>query len=208
MVEEKPTGLRGCPARENPFRVERVEALRFRLGERGWAELMDRLQAASGRGAIVGPEGSGKTTLLLEFAQRLRATGREVKLLWADGSERLSRECFGSWLEAAHGSRATLFVDGADRLGPGQWWRLRLATRRAGGLVTTQHRVGRLATLYHCTTKAALFRELVAELLAPTGNVAWLPSAELDCLFSSCGGDIRRALRALYDRWASAGHHG
>ncbi len=208
MVQEKPTGPGTRPARENPFRVERVESLRFRLGERGWAELMARLQAASGRGAIVGLEGSGKTTLLLELAQRLRAAGREVKLLWADGSERLSRERFGDWLEAARGSRATLFVDGADRLDLGQWWQLRLATRRASGLVTTQHRVGRLPTLYRCATEAALFRELVAELLAPTGSVAWLPSAELDRQFSSCGGDIRRALRALYDRWASAGHNG
>ncbi|MCZ7635151.1 MAG: hypothetical protein M5U12_03275 [Verrucomicrobia bacterium] len=177
-----------------------MEALRFRLGERGWAELIARLEALSGRGAIVGPRGSGKTTLWLELAARLRGAGREVKLLWADGSERLSRERLGLWLEAARGTRATLFVDGADRLGLGQWWRLRLATRRAGGLVTTQHRVGRRATLYRCATEAALFRELVAELLAPTGNVAWLPSAELDRVFGSCGGDIRRALRVLYDR--------
>jgi energy-coupling factor transporter ATP-binding protein EcfA2 len=185
-----------------------VEALRFRLGERGWAELMTRLRAASGRGAIVGRQGSGKTTLLLELAERIRASGGEVKLLGADGSERLSRERFDGWLEAARGSRATLFVDGADRLSMRQWWRLRFATRRASGLVTTQHRVGRLATLYGCATNAALLRELVGALLAPSGNPAWLPAAELDRLFSSCGGDIRRALRALYDRWASVGWDG
>ena len=68
-------------ARDNPFRTDRVLAVRYRLDQGTFDGLLDRLDALGRRAAIVGPKGSGKTTLLEDLAPRLRDRGFTVREL-------------------------------------------------------------------------------------------------------------------------------
>ncbi len=67
-------------ARQNPFRVRRLLALRYRL-DGCWEPLLERLAKLGRRAALVGPQGSGKTTLLEELEERLEAEGWRVVCL-------------------------------------------------------------------------------------------------------------------------------
>jgi hypothetical protein len=95
-------------------------------------------------------------------------------------------------------------LDGADELSAAAWLLLRARSRRAGGLLITTHREGRLPTLVRCRTDANLLASLVSALTAPvpTGTLPELPPAT--ALFTKHGGDIREALRDLYDCCANA----
>ena len=188
-------------ARDNPFRSERVESLAYRAPGFDWARLLARLAAQGGRGAIRGPQGSGKTTLLHELGERLEGAGYTVRRLRPDPDDRsLARRQLRE-LTTGLGPDVALLLDGADRLGWSQWQALRRGSREAAVLVVTTHRSGRLPTLYRCSTSVELLRELVAEL-AP---VEMLPEARGDddwasALYARAGGNLRLALRELYDR--------
>jgi thymidylate kinase len=193
-------------AAENPFRVGRVEALRYRAPGFDWQDLLARLERQKGRGALRGPEGTGKTTLLLELGDRLRAQGYAVRHLRPDlDDRRLARR---QVREFAHGvdRRTALLLDGADRVGKVAWWRLRWAARRAAVLVVTTHREGRLPTLQRCRTSPELLAELVGELVPH--EAIGMAAADL---WEGSEGNVRRALRTLYDRasrganWLDAG---
>ena len=185
-------------ARDNPFRTERTDNLRYRAPGFSWTELLARLDAQGGRGALRGAQGSGKSTLLRELGHRLANLGLEVRRLRPSlDDRRLARSQLRELVEGA-GPRTALLLDGADRVGPIEWSRLRRAARPAGILVITTHREGRLPTLYRCATSVALLGELAAELVPP----ARLTSVCLSDLFVRQQGNIRTALRALYDRFA------
>jgi len=83
-------------------------------------------------------------------------------------------------------------------VGPLEWRRLRRGARPAGILVITTHREGRLPTLHSCATSVDLIAELAAELVAP----GRLDSVCFADLFWRHQGNVRTALRALYDRFA------
>ena len=68
-------------ARDNPFRTERTDNLRYRAPGFSWTELLARLDAQGGRGALRGAQGSGKSTLLRELGHRLANLGLEVRRL-------------------------------------------------------------------------------------------------------------------------------
>lgn len=181
-------------ARENPFRVERQHALRFRFpaGE-DHESLLARAAARGGRGAIVGPHGSGKTTLLLELAEQLRARGHRVRELRI-GAPRHSLthgECAA--LSEGLGPRDAVLFDGAGHLAPWHWWSLARALRPAAFVLVSSHRAGRLPTLLRTQTSFELLRELALEL-APG-----LEPERIDTAWRSAGGDLRAALRGLFE---------
>jgi hypothetical protein len=183
-------------ARDNPFAVHRLHALRYRLGNGGWDVLLGRLRELAGRAAIVGPEGSGKTLLLEELAGRLAATGLAPRILTlTKGERRLRRDERG--LVAGAGPGEILLVDGADELSFLAWSSLVRASRAAAGLVVTTHRPGLLPTLWTCSTSAELLADLVRELLGEEAAAALAP--RLAVLFTEHAGNLRAALRALYD---------
>ena len=66
-------------ARDNPFAVQRVHAIRYRLAGITWEELLERLAALGFRAALVGPHGHGKTTLLEDLGARLAEEGFRVR---------------------------------------------------------------------------------------------------------------------------------
>lgn len=183
-------------ARENPFSVPRVLKVRYRFLEGGWEDLFARLHGLDGCGAIVGPEGSGKTTLLEDLAKELERRGRSVSFVTLSaGERRLSSRQRGAVLEAAR-SESSLLVDGADALTPRNWRALHRRGRRAGGFVVTAHAEGLLPTLWRTRTSSHLLAETVRAL---TGAGPEAFGRAVEDLFRSHAGNLREALRELYD---------
>jgi hypothetical protein len=191
-------------ARDNPFSAERMHRLPYRGLEDGWPALLRRFAAQRHRGAIVGPHGSGKTTLLGELTVRLEADGFRVRRGTLRSGERRLPPDLSRDLTSQLSDRDLICLDGADELSAAAWLLLRARSRRAGGLLITTHREGRLPTLVRCRTDANLLASLVSALTAPvpTGTLPELPPAT--ALFTKHGGDIREALRDLYDCCANA----
>jgi hypothetical protein len=187
-------------ARDNPFSTDRVLRVRYRPQGWDWDALMRRLADLDYRAAIVGPEGRGKTTLLEDLGARLPEPGLGVKWL------RLTREepAFDRrWLRsffAEVSPRDVLLVDGAEQMGRVAWWSFLRKAKRARGLIITSHRTGLLPTLVQCETSPELLESIVRELL---GGPDGLPVREL---FERHHGNIRDALRGLYDRFAAVDH--
>ena len=188
-------------ARENPFRSERVEGLGYRQAGFEWPELLVRAAEMKYRGAIVGPKGTGKTTLLEELRERFAEAGVNVRLV------RLNNQIKISWRELKkeimkEGGCDVLLLDGAEQLSRLMWYWLRsVANKRGMGLIVTSHKEGMLPLLFECRTNDQLFFELVQELLGEAINSS---AGFTDGLYERHGGNIRVALRELYDMWAKA----
>jgi hypothetical protein len=177
------------PAQDNPFRSERLDALTFRYPPGlDRAALLARLAALGGRAAIVGPEGSGKTTLSRDLEAGLADRYRIWRITQRRGDHRLARPL------PRLGVEDFVILDGAEQLSAFGFWRLCRRTRSAGGLLVLSHRAGRLPTLIETRTSQALLDDLVA-ILTPGRPCAadWL---------AAHGGNIREALRGLYDAQA------
>ena len=181
-------------ARDNPFAVQRVLEIRYRLSGLTWEELLERLAALRFRAALVGPHGHGKTTLLEDLGDRLAAQGFRVRAVTLhEGDRRLDaagRRAFFHGLAASD----VLLLDGAEQLGRLAWMEVRARTRAAGGLVITSHRPGLLPTLYECRTTPELLVGIVRDLGAEP--------LEGD-LFERHGGNLRDVLREMYDAYAN-----
>ena len=188
-------------ARENPFRTERVIAtIRYACSDGDLDTLVARLATLGYRAAIVGPHGAGKTTLLEDLGVALKDRGfRIVGLRLGTDDRRLP----GDWpSRAAHlGPRDIVCLDGAEQLSAMQWLRFRWRARRAGGLIVTSHAPGRLPLLIACTTNPDLLERIVLRLSPAPAEGA--PSAAE--LFRRHRGNVREALRELYDFHAAGG---
>jgi hypothetical protein len=197
--------MRAC---DNPFRVQRLSRLAYRLDGTTWDALLARCAALDHRAALVGPEGRGKSTLLGELGARLEGRGFRLRLATLRRGERGLTARDRARLCARLGESDLLLVDGAQELAPREWRRLRAASRRAGGLLITSHCAGLLPTLHECRTTPDLLGELMAELLAGAedasaavaGAAPLLPSPQ--ALFGRHGGNLRDALLAAYDECA------
>ncbi|HSN86299.1 MAG TPA: hypothetical protein VL025_06040, partial [Thermoanaerobaculia bacterium] len=111
-------------AQDNPFRVERLHAIRYRLAGTTWEELLGRLEGLRYRAAVVGPHGHGKTTLLEDLASRLAARGFRIRSVSLhDGRRRLAPEQRRTLL-AGLTDRDLLFLDGAEQLSKLAWLHL------------------------------------------------------------------------------------
>jgi energy-coupling factor transporter ATP-binding protein EcfA2 len=183
---------------DNPFAVHRVLGIRYKWGEQDWADLHARLRQAGNRGAIVGPHGSGKTTLLEDLSARLIQQNWRVAFVRMNSERRGLAEAFAQ-CPASLEPRDFVLVDGAEQLGSIAWPRFRFHVRQAGGLVITTHRPGRLRTLCTCETTAQRLGEIVADLGVNVSEV------EIAALYRAHRGNLREALRSLYDRWADDG---
>ncbi len=179
-------------ARDNPFAVERLHALRFRGADVAalWA------RAGSLRiSALVGAEGSGKTTLLLEIAAYARYLGyRTVWIQLRRDARRLSPAHRAEL--ATIGALDVVCVDGADLLPRRDRWWLERHTRHAIAVLGTLHAAGWMPTLASLATTPALLDDLVTEL---TGSSVAALAGGRDALYARHAGNVRSALRELYD---------
>jgi len=185
-------------ARDNPFRSERVLEVRYRPAG-GWDALLARLESLGRRAAIVGPKGSGKTTLLEDLAPRIRASGFQVRELRLDAETPRFEPGFLDGFFATLGPRDVILFDGAEQLGRVAWARFERRTRKAGGLVVTSHRSGLLPTLIETSTTPELLDLLVEQIL---GDRAVEVRPLTPMLFRKHGGNLREAMRELYDHYA------
>jgi len=186
-------------ARDNPFRTDRVLELRYRLLEGTWDGLLARLGSLRYRAAIVGPKGSGKTTLLEDLAPRLRALGYSLRDLRLDEENPGFAPGFLDPFLASLGPQDIILFDGAEQLGAFAWRSFKRRSRAAAGLLVTLHRPGRLPTLLETATTPELLEALVGQIL---GGEADGVRAILPELYARHRGNLREALRELYDRSA------
>jgi GTPase SAR1 family protein len=169
-------------AHENPFRVSRVDSLRFRGPQ--MPTLIATLRSHGYRGAIVGPEGSGKSTLLREMAEHLDGDGLRVRTARFDDHASLAT--------ALVDRDAVWLIDGAERIPLPLRIVLTMSVHRV--VITTHITAPGLPVLVNCTTTPALLAELLGDLGGPT-----LSSEDADALFRRSGGNLRLAFRSLYD---------
>ena len=186
-------------ARDNPFAVEHVLRLRYQFHNDDWSSLLQRLHSLNYRAAIVGPKGSGKTTLLEELAPQLEARGLRVHRLFLNEQSRAYPASFVRCVRRSLSERDVILFDGSEQLSLLAWWRFRWETRQAGGLIITKHRGGRLPTLIECQTSYELFAGLVQSL----HESRTLGPDTLERLFAKHHGNLRDAIRELYDLAAS-----
>ena len=173
--------------------------VRYRLAAgTTWPDLMDRLAALRYRAAILGPHGRGKTTFIEDLAPRLEERGFRVRRITINQAhprlDRSERETLRKM-----GAGEVLLLDGAERLGRTGWLALRTRSRGFGGLIVTSHRPGLLPTLHECETTPELLAGIVRDLLGPeAGDPRPVPAD----LYARHRGNLRDALRELYDVWA------
>jgi hypothetical protein len=187
-------------ARDNPFATERVLRIRYRLPDGDWPGLLARLEQQRYRGAIVGPHGSGKTTLLEDLQEQLCAGGVPVVTLRLDSTKRAFARgeldaCFAA-STAAH----VICLDGAEQLSRLAWTSFE---RRARRLIITSHRAGRLPTLHTCATSEHLLEDIVSRLLTAARSTETAPPTTSRELFLRHRGNLRDALREMYDWYAA-----
>jgi len=181
-------------ARDNPFRSDRVESVAYRFVDATtWDQLLARLDALQFRACVWGAEGSGKTTLLDELVRRFLSARFRIHLFTAR-----SQQPPAGLLETSWTGEDLVIVDGADLLKRASLARLKKRTEAAGGLLITSHFPGLLPALYECRTSPQLLREVVAELIGADAARRLL----LDQIYRDHAGDLRRALRRLYDLYA------
>jgi hypothetical protein len=181
-------------AKDNPFAVDRVQQIRYEPQDCSWECLLERLAAMDYRGAIVGPCGSGKTTLCEDVQTRLHRMGLRTRALF------ISLDISVPWRrmrEVMAESFDILLVDGADHLSPWTWRRLKHRVfKMKRGLVVTTHRPGLLPTWHVCRPSPELL-EGITSRLHPSRSLLSRP--QIEALFHSHRGNIREALRQLYD---------
>jgi len=195
--------MRAC---DNPFRVQRLARLAYRLEGTTWEALLARWDALGRRAALVGPEGRGKSTLLDELAGRVAARdGCRVRSVTLRRGERRLAPADRTLLFDGASAGDLLLVDGAQELSPWEWRRLRDASRAAAGLLVTSHRAGLLPTLHECRTTPVLLGDLLGELLREELRCEAITEvAAVDALFTRHRGNLRDALLATYDAYAAA----
>ena len=185
-------------ARDNPYRVERLEQLTYRFSTGGWEEILATLRRHRYRGAVVGPHGSGKTTLIEELRDRLIAQGIPVALLNLNEQTRgRNQQLADDWLRETPAD-TILILDGAEQLNAWRWRRFERRTRAHRGLIITTHAPGRMPTLYGCESSPQIFESLLSEL----SQDAQPNPQTVATLFQEHHGNIRECLRALYDECA------
>lgn len=180
-------------ARENPFRVQRTDGVRYRLAG-GLEALLERFAALRRRAAVVGPHGSGKTSLLAALVPRLERGGLQVAALRLHRGDRRLGAGGEAWLRRS-APAVVLVLDGWEQLAGGERRRVLRESCGAAGLLLASHRPTPLPTLHLCRPGAELLADLVAELHAGCG-CALPPPGEL---WARHRGNLRLALRELYD---------
>jgi hypothetical protein len=188
-------------ARDNPFRSDRVLSVRYQFQSGTWKDLLARFDALGRRAAIVGPQGSGKTTLLEDLEPYFRDRGDSVRHLRLDAETPSFDGKFLDDFFASLSLRSVILFDGAEQLGPMAWHRFKRRSRGAGGLMVTLHRPGRLPTLLETQPSPELFDALVRQIL---GDRAGEVRPLMPRLYEKHAGNLREALRELYDLYAAA----
>ncbi|MEW6076637.1 MAG: hypothetical protein AB1724_02365 [Thermodesulfobacteriota bacterium] len=187
-------------SRVNPFASRHIESLPYQFTALSLNAVMERLAAQRYRGAIIGPCGSGKTTLLETIGRRLEQTGFCCCYLYL---KKENRPVYTPWpkpLSGRDAANTAFLIDGTEQLSRPSWFGLYFRIRAAGAIVVTTHGKSLLPPLVHTRTSPALLHDLVRQL---TGKAETISEPAIVDLYRRHQGDIRQALRELYDVWAA-----
>lgn len=191
---------------DNPFRSGCVDALGYLPIGRSLSEIETLFRDAGYRGVLFGPHGHGKSTLMHHLARvglpEGAAPHRVIQV--ADDLSNLHE------LKAGMKNRdGVLMVDGFDLLP--WWWRWRVSRRRR--VLVTTHRdlvlspmiswmnPQKMSPRFCCETTPALLGELIARLSPSVRGV--MDEGAIAALYARHHGNVRDALRELYDRVAA-----
>jgi hypothetical protein len=153
-----------------------------------------KLSAQNWRGEIVGRHGSGKSTLLEALKPVIAAAGRRVVAIRLRMGQRTLPSELLNWEGAL-----LLVVDGYERLGWLERWRLNRRCRRNGtGLLVTSHRPTGLPNLIRLAPDRQLVEWLVADLCAEVSS--GVTPADVAASHACHGSNVREILFDLYDR--------
>lgn len=201
-----PTSKRVKPG-ENPFRSGRVDALEYRPVGSSWEKIEKRLADCRFRGALVGPHGHGKSTLMWQIGQRYASRANQLAGVEDGGFSYFQikpedREQPAALRAAIREYPRLLLIDGYDMLS----WRDRVrVVFRAKPTLVTSHRRTPLATLLVCRTTPGLLGDLVERLSPEVRGL--LGDKHIAELHEGHGGNVRNALRELYDLVAAGEFH-
>ena len=189
-------------ARKNPLCVELVTRIRYRFATRDWDWQLARLKQLNFRAAIIGPQGSGKTTLLYELLDHLRGSGVPCHHVFIPPNHRDHPPLLDEAIEKSRAD-SILLIDGMERLGIRQRQGLMNLTRQGQGLVVNLHRARRfpprLPTWIRTTTSPNLMSQILKDLDLDSPEIQVAGAAA----FAKSKGNIREALRDLYDQFSS-----
>ena len=187
------------PACDNPVNIERVTTLPFMLVKFDWDYHFESLAQLNFRAAIVGPMGSGKTTLMNELTNQLNERKYKTHQLFLPHESNHHREMIKCAIRESLSNHKIVLVDGIERISMLQRHHLYRKTKQSAGLIINVHKPCRLPTWYRCSTSPDLMCKLLTRLgldqpsIQTAGQVA----------FSKHNGNIRLALRDLYDQFSS-----
>jgi len=187
-------------ARNNPFAVQRTDAIPFDFSETNFANVESfyhHVRQFNFRGAILGKHGRGKTTLLCDLHSFFRDQGINSELVFLPRERQLQRESIDEFVQRGLGG-SIILVDGIERASFLARQRVLSHSKQYGGFIATTHRTSRLRTLLHCRTSQ---QTLIATLDSLGLNQPNIATAALP-LLSKHGGNIRLVLRELYDQYA------
>ena len=196
-------------ARENPFAIDRIEALLDFEPEwcgTDWPTLLDRWQKLDYRAAIVGPHGSGKTTLLRTLESRLKedATASAHHLFLNDRKPDLEQREWQVLEEICSSTTTTavILLDGAEQLNRRAWQRFQKIIAQSNGslrALVTQHRPSRFRwpTLLSTNPTPALLGHLIEKLAGDFRQT--LTEPQIGDLLTRHHRNLREALWECYD---------
>jgi len=187
-------------ARNNPFAVQRTDAIPFDFGETPFDNLESfyrHVKQFGFRGAIVGKHGRGKTTLLCDFHSFLCQKGTDSELVFIPRDKVLQYQAIKDAVKSGFGGSIVL-IDGLERLSFFTRQRLLSRSRSFGGFIATTHRISRLRKLIHCSTSEQTLASVLHSLSLSQPEITNMSVH----LFSKHRGNIRFILRDLYDQFA------
>ena len=201
MSPTKASVGRCVSAKDNPFAVQRTDALHFDFQETHFVDVnafAKRAQTLNYRGAILGRHGHGKTTLLCDLHLWLGEQQIDCELMFVPREKGLQGAALEKMIRRGQGG-CIILIDGLERLPFFARQRLLNKSKSFGGFVATTHRPSRLRKLIHCRTS---HRTLLAVLDSLELNQPEIRAAGIS-LLSKHHGNMRCVLRGLYDQFAN-----
>ena len=183
----------------NPFASRCMESIPYQFTDISLHTVMEQLASQNFRGSITGPKGSGKTTLLETIGRQLGQTGFSCDYLYFKKDSKLRCRQQLKPVTGEDISKTAYLIDGTEQLSRFEWSRLYSKIKLSGAVVLTAHVKSPLPPLIHTQTSPSLLYDLVLKLNGKTDMIS--EQAVFD-LYHRHKGDIRQALRELYDVWA------
>ena len=187
-------------ARNNPFAVQRTDAIPFDFSETPFEDIASfyrHAKAFNFRGAIRGRHGNGKTTLLCDLSRYLKDQEIDCELALLPRETKLQQQAVEK-LTRRGIDGAIILVDGIERLPFIDRLRLIPRSKSFAGFIATTHYIGRLRTLVRCGTSEQTLMAILRSLNMDQADVV----AAGKPLVSKHRGNLRSVLRELYDQFA------